>query len=143
MEDWLMKNCPYCNKEHDKSGVFCSRMCASAGSKPLSPIQYTKYLIETGKLHELHEAVIRRRIKQYLISIYGHECAICGTTEWCGKPVPLVCDHIDGDSTNSDISNFRNVCCNCDAQLATFKSKNRGRGRKYDQQRYHKNKQED
>ena len=49
-----------------------------------------------------------------------------------GKPVPLVCDHISGNSSDNEIENFRLVCCNCDAQLPTFKSKNRGNGRSYD-----------
>lgn len=97
-------------------------------------VEYSTNLIITGKIHELCEPVIRRHVKRYLISKFGNICMICGITDWCGNPVPLVCDHIDGDSTNSLIDNFRNICCNCDALLPTHKSKNKGRGRIYDKQ---------
>ena len=103
----------------------------------LSPIEYTQRLIDTGELLHLKESVIRKHVKRWIVHNIGHKCQICGVTEWCGKPVPLVCDHIDGDSTNSNINNFRNVCCNCDAQLDTYKSKNRGKGRSYDREHYH------
>ena len=48
-------------------------------------------------------------------------------------------NNIDGNSLNNEISNFRLVCPNCDAQLPTFKPKNIGNGRKYDRE-YHKRK---
>ena len=102
------------------------------------PIQYTRSLIETGELHVLNESVIRKHVKRWIIHNHGHACQLCGISEWNNIPVPLVCDHIDGNSTNSDINNFRVVCCNCDAQLDTYKSKNRGRGRSYDRLLYQK-----
>jgi len=89
-------------------------------------------LIKNDDYKHLNEATIRRHIKHFLIDRDGHVCAICQSKEWMGQPIPLVCDHIDGDIQNNDITNFRNVCCNCDAQLPTFKSKNkRGKGRQY------------
>lgn len=94
----------------------------------------TVNLIESGKLREYCETAIRRHMKLFLIHTHGHRCQVCNTSEWNGQPVPLVCDHIDGDSTNSDLDNFRIVCCNCDAQLPTFKSKNRGKGRNYNRE---------
>lgn len=125
--------------------TFCSSDCRSALTKPPkernekeAPLEYTTRLIESGELHLLKESVIRKHMKRYLVDLYGHKCMICGISEWMGKPVPLVCDHIDGDSTNSEPNNFRNVCCNCDAQLDTYKSKNRGRGRSYDRNYYRK-----
>ena len=59
-----------------------------------------------------------------------HRCEICNLTEWMGKPVPTVLDHIDGDSSNNRLENLRIVCSNCDAQLPTFKSKNKNSKRK-------------
>ena len=92
-------------------------------------LQSTINLIKSGNYKHLCEQAIRKHIKRVLIYEQGNKCSICGVTEWCGKSVPLVCDHIDGNSSNCDLSNFRIVCCNCDAQLPTFKSKNRGKGR--------------
>jgi hypothetical protein len=88
--------------------------------------------VESKEIETFTEVSARRYAKSYLIHTTGNTCSICGTTEWMGLPVPLVCDHISGDSTDNRIENFRLVCCNCDAQLPTFKSKNRGNGREYD-----------
>lgn len=97
-------------------------------------IARTIAVVESGGLPLLSEVSSRKHAKRYLIHTKGHKCSICEITEWMGKPVPLVCDHISGDSTDNRIENFRLVCCNCDAQLPTFKSKNRGNGRYYDRE---------
>ena len=84
----------------------------------------------------MNDTAARRKIKQYLIYKNGHKCSICGIETWNNLPVPLVCDHIDGNYENRDISNFRNVCCNCDAQLPTYKSKNKSKGDRYNREYY-------
>lgn len=90
-------------------------------------------IVETGQLaNYTSEPGARRVAKRYLIYTQGNKCSICGITDWMGKAAPLVCDHISGDSSDNKIENFRLVCCNCDAQLPTFKSKNKGKGRSYD-----------
>lgn len=99
-------------------------------------IQTSVDFFKNGSYTECIETVARKHAKRLLIHKEGHICYICGTSEWMGKPVPLVCDHISGDSTDNRIENFRLVCCNCDAQLPTYKSKNKGRGRKYDRDYY-------
>lgn len=99
-------------------------------------IQTSVDFFTSGSYKECIEAVARKHAKRLLIHKEGHVCDICGTSEWMGQPVPLVCDHISGDSTDNRIENFRLVCCNCDAQLPTYKSKNKGRGRKYDREYY-------
>ena len=100
--------------------------------------QMSTELIKSGTYKNLSEQSIRKHVKRYLIATNGHCCSICNITNWNNKLVPLVCDHIDGNSNNSELNNFRLVCCNCDAQLPTYKSKNRGNGRVYDRKRYHK-----
>lgn len=98
----------------------------------------SRSLFNSNEINNLAEQTIRKHAKRILIADKGNICSICNESTWCGKPIPLVCDHIDGDSSNSNFNNFRLVCCNCDAQLPTYKSKNNGKGRLYDRQRYHK-----
>ena len=43
--------------------------------------------------------------------------------------IPLIVDHIDGNYRNILDTNLRLICPNCDAQLSTYKGRNRGRGR--------------
>jgi 5-methylcytosine-specific restriction endonuclease McrA len=45
-------------------------------------------------------------------------------TEWLGQPIPLEIDHIDGDSTNNSLDNFRILCPNCHAQTPTYRGLN-------------------
>jgi 5-methylcytosine-specific restriction endonuclease McrA len=54
---------------------------------------------------------------------------LCNVEQWMGHIIPLVCDHIDGNPKNNELTNFRIICNNCDSILPTFKGKNRGRGR--------------
>lgn len=74
--------------------------------------------------------------KRYLKEKNGIQCNICGLKEWMGEEVPLILDHINGDSGDNDISNLRLVCGNCDMQLPTYKNKNMGKGRAYRRTRY-------
>lgn len=74
--------------------------------------------------------------KKYLIETRGVQCEICHIIEWCGNPVPLVMDHIDGHHENNKLTNLRLVCGNCDMQLPTYKFKNKGNGRAYRRERY-------
>jgi hypothetical protein len=66
-----------------------------------------------------------------------HRCVICGVgPRWNDLDLHLVLDHIDGDSTNNARRNLRLICPNCDSQLPTFKSRNRGNGRHLRRTRY-------
>ena len=105
-------------------------------------LKRTKQIIENGELRNRCTVNVRKHMKRYLLNRNGHRCEICGLTEWNKIPIPLVCDHINGDTTDSRIENFRLVCCNCDAQLPTYKSKNKKSGDKYNREYYHKTKKE-
>ncbi len=155
-------NCQHCNKEISNKGSLKAHEM-SCSSNPYSikhahspnagakkgvdtwnkgkhfydeNVHRSLEFFEQGKYKTCVEAVARKHAKRLLIHQKGNICNICGTSEWMGSHVPLVCDHINGDSTDNRFENFRNVCCNCDAQLDTYKSKNKGRGRKYDRDYY-------
>jgi hypothetical protein len=154
-------NCNFCNKEILNKGsliahIKCCKLnpnrvpsnrSSNAGRKKgcvawnkgikNNNISKSIALIEEGDYKNLNEGTIRKHVKRYLIAKNGHMCSICNISEWNNQPVPLICDHIDGNSTNVVLNNFRIVCCNCDAQLPTYKSKNRGKGRSYDKFYYH------
>ena len=75
-------------------------------------------------------------MKRYLLEINGNKCEICGITEWNNKKIVMILDHINGNSENNSLSNLRLVCPNCDSQLPTYKSKNKGNGRYSRRKRY-------
>lgn len=67
--------------------------------------------------------VIRKRIlKDGLIE---YKCALCGCDgNWNNTIISLQLDHIDGDSTNNELSNLIFLCPNCHASTETFAGKN-------------------
>ena len=75
-------------------------------------------------------------IKKYLKEENGNKCEICGGDEWCGKPMPLVLDHENGNPYDDRVNNLRLICGNCDMLLPTYKGKNRGNGRHERRNRY-------
>lgn len=51
-------------------------------------------------------------------------CAICAHPDkWNDKPLVMQLDHIDGNSSNNLLSNFRFVCPNCHTQTETHSGK--------------------
>lgn len=132
-KDQLRRNrteivCAYCGKigtrspskkKNSSTGLyFCDRKCKDhaqrlEGLKAIHPGHY-------GKASYNRAQLIRQR---------GHRCDICKNTEWCGKPIPLEVDHINGDSACSDGYNLRLICPNCHAQTPTYRGGNRGYGR--------------
>lgn len=55
---------------------------------------------------------------------------------WLDLPLAMVIDDIDANPSNNVRANLRLICPNCDSQLPTYKSRNRGNGRHYRRQRY-------
>lgn len=79
----------------------------------------------------------RHYIRLHLFAEQSGLCAICGSNDdWMGLPLAFVVDHVDGNASNNRRENLRLVCPNCDSQLPTFKSRNRGSGRAWRRQRY-------
>lgn len=123
----IVKHCKNCGKSGIKN-VYCSQLCKSKEihKKTISEIESGNYPFKRNKPY-----------KEYLISKRGHKCEMCLFTEWGGKPILLILDHIDGNSDNFNLDNLRVICSNCDALTSTYKGKNRGKGRFVRRQRYH------
>lgn len=76
-------------------------------------------------------------IRLFLAEAQSDRCAVCGgASTWQGLPLVLILDHMDGNPDNNCRQNLRLICPNCDSQLPTYKSRNRGNGPSFRRQRY-------
>jgi hypothetical protein len=81
----------------------------------------------------------RRFARRLVEELAGRRrCVLCNLQEWNAQPIPLLLDHINGDAADWRLENLRLICPNCDAQLPTFKGRNRGKGRWARRERYRK-----
>lgn len=125
--------CPVCRRKFrpwSTKAIYCSNKCQQEEQyqRRLSLVKKTNdWSTGWNTSYKIRLALIRER---------GIKCQICGRTKWNGQNIPLVMDHIDGNSDNWKDDNLRLVCGNCDMQLPTYKSKNRGNGRHKRRQRY-------
>ena len=122
-------NCACCNTQFDFKGYngtfhkFCSIKCSGEFRKKENYLVKKKEFLN-GELKS------RKFIYTFLVERDSNKCSVCGITEWCDSPIRLWVDHIDGNATNNNPSNFRLICPNCDSQSNTFGGKNRGSGRR-------------
>lgn len=72
---------------------------------------------------------LRFRAMRYI----PYACAICANSgEWLGKELKLHLDHIDGDSSNNELTNLRFICPNCHQQTDTW---GRGKGKESNEEK--------
>ena len=101
--------------------------------------KYIKKWLESGCLPTSSGPPLS--VRNYLLESQNNRCEICGMeNEWNNKPLVFILDHINGNSKENKRENLRMICHNCDSQLPTYKNKNKGNGRKYHREYYHKNK---
>lgn len=130
------KKCLNCDKEFkplsSSKGLFCSGNC-SHSFRRLKKIK--DFLNEEVIFKE--SQVRAKTIRNYILEEQEHKCEVCKTNDvWNNKKLVFVLDHIDGNSENNTRNNLRLVCPNCDSQLDTYKSKNKGSGRYLRRERY-------
>ena len=115
--------CRSCNKLLDKkrANAYCDFYCQQAYLWSVRKAE----ILRTGEVISKSP----RLAKRYLSETKGHQCDICQISQWLGKRLPLVLDHIDGNSDNWQLTNLRLICSNCDSLTDTYKGKNRGKGR--------------
>ena len=118
------------NVDHKKR--FCSLACQRETERRANVERW----LRTGNVPSVGNRA-GHYIRRYLFDEQSGRCAMCAIgAEWNGQPLSLVLDHIDGDASHNGRDNLRLVCPNCDSQLRTFKSRNRGNGRAWRRQRY-------
>ena len=125
--------CKNCNKElkgrNKRMNTYCDTKCHKECEWNEKKEDIEKGLVKTNTT-----------LRKYVIEKEGYICVICKETEWNGKEIPLVLDHISGDPYDNLPSNLRMICPNCDAQTDTYKGKNAGNGRHERMKRYHEGK---
>ena len=120
-------DCLNCSKSLKKNASkFCSPACFTEHQWKLKK----KNISLSGKAPSIIQA------KKYLREVRGNSCEMCGIDTWAGKPILLLCDHVDGNSNNWNLNNLRLICSNCDATTPFYKNKNKGNGRMYRRERY-------
>jgi 5-methylcytosine-specific restriction endonuclease McrA len=114
-----------------KSKVYCSNACQASVRRNAGTQRWLEFGEARMDGHNGHY------IRLYLAAAQSGCCAICGgASVWLDLPLALVVDHIDGNPSNHRRDNLRLICPNCDSQLPTYRSRNRGNWRHFRRQRY-------
>jgi len=137
MQQTDKKVCVVCGKRlsYDNSTGYCRKHLIEYRQDKL-----IRNWLLTGETGYTIDTTIRGPIRDYIMKDQQNKCSICGqTTIWNGKELHFILDYIDGDASNSSKDNLRLICPNCDSQLPTYKSRNKGSARNLRKQYIHKN----
>lgn len=125
--------CLNCGKEIPHSHKYCNFTCQNNYS-------YNKYIEDwkNGKEDGRKGLGVSNRIRRYLFEKYNKKCAKCGWGERneFTQTIPLEIHHKDGNYLNNKEDNLILLCPNCHSLTETYKSHNKGNGRKGRQKYY-------
>lgn len=109
-----IRNCKECGKEYViQKGLTSGKFCSLHRKTPVSEKPFEEIKISAKKSR--------------LIKERGWCCENCKLANWCGSPIPLELDHINGNADDDSKENLRLLCRNCHGLTDTFSWKNRGR----------------
>ncbi len=121
-----IKHCVSCEKQlENRAKKYCSKNCQ---------INH-RWQIKKNKINKNGKVEGIRQARRFLLE-KKDSCEMCGNSTWLGKPILLICDHINGNSEDWRLDNLRMICSNCDATTPFYKNKNKGNGRSYRRERY-------
>lgn len=146
-------NCQFCNREINNPGSLkahelscklnpdrvkhtrspnagAQKGCVSWNKgKKLGRSNYWKEKYPLDAIFVKNSTYARHSLKARILeeNLIDYRCDCCGIGPyWLDKPMPLILDHINGVNNDNRLENLRFVCSNCDSQLPTYKSRNRG-----------------
>lgn|SRR5574343_235100 len=117
------------------NGKYCSNKCQQ-------DFLATRYIEKWLNGDIVPSIYMSKYIRNYMLKEAHNKCSLCGWGEknQYSHTYPLVIDHIDGNAEHTVYSNLRVICPNCDSLTSTYKGLNKGNGRKYRKEQYHKDK---
>ena len=123
-------NCLHCNSTFwhtpKSKQKFCSVICS---------LDHKKHIRHSNI--ESDNIVDHKMMKNYLVEKHGNTCLDPNCAwDFTKRPIKVELEHIDGNSSNTKLSNCTLLCPNCHSQTPTYKGKNKGNGRHFRRQRY-------
>lgn len=81
----------------------------------------SNYILANEYLND-YKQISTSSLKEKLLkeNLIENKCAICGLTEWLGKPIVLQLHHIDGNNKNNHLKNLQLLCPNCHSQTDNY-----------------------
>jgi len=111
-----------------KLGLDCSHFLGQrhllGKKRNLDKVSLQDVLVENS---EYSRACLKKRLIES--GMLKNECSLCQQeSQWKGKPLVLILDHLNGVHNDNRLENLRLVCPNCNSQLPTFCGrKNKGK----------------
>lgn len=146
------KKCLICDIFITKNLTYCSQVCFNEHKrqKTINRLQCNPQLKSKNNKTINNKTINKkqnytpghRTIRRILMEQQNNKCSKCGWGEINPKSgkVPLILNHIDGNSTNYNFDNLEILCPNCDSLTPTYKALNKGNGRTSRMTRYHEGK---